>query len=103
MNGNGYGNNGPYATILGWGYTAQWDYVQIGLPAPPSPPTLQFSQSGRSLAISWPVTATGYTLQETASLSPPKWSPAGVPTVQGDMNVFTTTMTGAMQFYRLSQ
>jgi hypothetical protein len=97
------GNTAPNATILGWAAAAQWDYVRIGVPLPPGPPTLQITRTGNSLAISWPTAATGYTLQKTASLSPASWSTAGTPTVQGNMNVFTTTIGPAKQFYRLIQ
>jgi hypothetical protein len=97
------GNTAPYATILGWAYFAQWDYIRIGVPLPPGPPTLQITRTGSSLAISWPAAATGYTLQTTTSLSPASWSKAGDPTVQGAMNVFTTTIGPANHFYRLIQ
>jgi len=102
-NGNGQGNTAPYASVLGWSYTAQWKSVLIGVPAPPSPPTLQISRTAGGVAISWPAAATGYTLQTTPGLSPANWTNAGSPTVQGDMNVFTTTVTGPVRFYRLSQ
>ena len=97
------GNTGPSATILGWAYSAQWDYIRIGVPLPPGPPTLQITRTGNSLSLSWPVAATGFTLQKTSSLSPASWSNAGVSTVQGNMNVFTTTIGSVMQFYRLTQ
>jgi hypothetical protein len=97
------GNTAPYATILGWAYAAQWDYVRIGLPVAPPPPTLQITRTGSSLAISWPAAAAGYALQMTTSLSPASWSKAGDPTVQGAMNVFTTTIGPANHFYRLIQ
>ena len=92
-----------YATILGWAATAQWDYIRIGTPLAPPPPQLNISRIGKSVAISWPTNATGFTLQSTASLAPASWSTAGVPVVQGEQYVFTTVATNAAQFYRLKQ
>ncbi len=99
--GGGKGNPGAYATILGWLASAQWDYVQIGTPAPPA---LQVSRSGNALSVSWSTNAVGFTLQTTTNLSPPNWVSAGSPTVQGGLNVFSPTITGsATRFYRLVQ
>jgi len=101
--GGGQGNSGRFASILGWGYTAQWKSVKIGVPSTPPPPTLQIARVGANLVISWPATATGYTLQTTASLSPSSWSKAGDPVLQNSQYVFATPNTGATRFYRLSQ
>lgn len=92
-----------YATILGWGYAAEFDYVQIGTLIAPAAPQMQISKTTSGLAISWPTAASGFTLEKTTGLSPAAWSKAGDPTVQGDQNVFTTTAGGPTQFYRLKQ
>ena len=92
-----------YATILGWNAEAEFDYVQIGVPIAPPAPQLNISKTGNSLTISWPATATGFILDTTTSLSSASWSKAGDPTVQGDLNVFTTTTSGTTRFYRLRQ
>jgi hypothetical protein len=97
------GDGDCYATILGWGATAQWDYIRIGTPIAPLPPQLNISRIGNSVAVSWPTNATGFTLQTTASLAPASWSNAGNPVVQGAQNVFTIVATNAARFYRLEQ
>jgi len=92
-----------YATILGWAATAQFDYIRIGTPITPPPPQLNISRTGNNVAISWPTSASGFTLQTTTSLAPASWSNAGNPVVQGAQNVFTITATNSARFYRLKQ
>jgi hypothetical protein len=90
-----------YATILGWGATAQFDYIRIGTPLAPAPPQLNISRTGNRLTLSWPTNATGFTLQTTTRFALASWINAGAPVVQGDQNVFTTTAADAARFYRL--
>ena len=66
------------------------------------PPALSVRQSAGMVIITWPVSATGFVLQETSAL-PGGWtnSTAAV-TVQGSTNVVNITPTGT-KFYRLQQ
>jgi hypothetical protein len=65
------------------------------------PPVLAVTRSGNDVRLSWPVSATGFLLEETAAL-PGGWvnSSASV-TVQGNENVAVIVATGAAKFYRL--
>jgi hypothetical protein len=89
-----------------------WNSNRVYLQLPPvtnylsvilqPPPALSVSQSAGMVIITWPVSATGFVLQETSAL-PGGWtnSTAAV-TVQGSTNVVNITPTGT-KFYRLQQ
>ena len=65
-------------------------------------PTLTISQSAGMVTITWPVSATGFVLQETSAL-PGGWTnSAATVAVQGPLNVVDVTPTGT-KFYRLAQ
>ena len=65
-----------------------------------SPPALSVSQSAGMVVITWPVSATGFALQETSAL-PGGWTNStATVTVQGPLNVVDITPTGT-KFYRL--
>src|SRR5439155_14564433 len=70
-----------------------------------SAPQLRVTLSGPNLILTWPTDATGFTLQSTTNLvSPAVWttvSPA--PVVLDGQNAVTNLISGAQQFYRLSQ
>lgn len=58
--------------------------------------------SGNKVEISWPASATDWTLQETPSLSEPAWSAVSIaPTVVGDRLVVEVPVEGT-RFYRLT-
>ena len=64
--------------------------------------TLTISQSAGMVTITWPVSATGFVLQETSAL-PGGWTNStATVTVQGPLNVVDVTPTGT-KFYRLAQ
>jgi uncharacterized repeat protein (TIGR03803 family) len=68
------------------------------------PPRLTITQIGASAVLTWPSNATGYVLQSTLGLSSPVWtavSPA--PVVVNGQNTVTNLISGAQQFFRLSQ
>jgi hypothetical protein len=68
-----------------------------------APPTLSVSQSAGKVIISWPVSATGFLLQETSVL-PGGWTNStATVTVQGSKNVVDITPTGKAKFYQLAQ
>ena len=72
--------------------------------APTSPPTLGIATQANTVVLTWPVSAAGYGLQSTATLSPPNWEAAGpAPTVEGDLNKVVVTPEGVARLYRLSK
>jgi len=66
---------------------------------------LAITQSGTNVVLSWPTNVAGITLQSTTNLvSPGVWTPvAPAPVVVNGQNTVTNPITGAQQFYRLSQ
>jgi peptidoglycan-N-acetylglucosamine deacetylase len=70
--------------------------VQAGIP------TLTITPQAGSVVISWPTSAVGFNLEQTASLSAGSWATGtNYPSVVGSNNVVTNTSTGATTFYRL--
>ena len=64
-------------------------------------PTLTVSQTGNSLAFTWPVAAGGYVLEEAQVLSS-TWTNSSVTIIiQGNTNLATIAPTGTAKFYRL--
>jgi hypothetical protein len=72
--------------------------------APPPDLTLSAALTAdKKIRLSWPVSAEGFSVQATSSLSAAQWVPANVaPTVQGEWNVVEITPTGTT-FYRLAK
>jgi len=67
-----------------------------------APPVLTIQHTGNTIQISWPVSATGFVLQSTESLSSPAWAqPAESVSIQGDQNTVTITDPDNTRFYRL--
>jgi uncharacterized repeat protein (TIGR03803 family) len=68
-------------------------------------PQLSISASGPNVTLIWPTNVAGLTLQSTPSLDPPAvWTPVSSgPVVVNGLNTVTNPMSGAQQFYRLSQ
>jgi len=67
-------------------------------------PEFTVSRSGNNLVISWPASATDYTLESAASLTPPVvWTPVTTPPALtvGDQKVITLPMGGGDEFFRL--
>ena len=79
--------------------------ILSGATEPPATvaPLLAVSQSGNDTRIAWPVSATGFVLQETSAL-PGGWgdSSASVAVV-GNLNVAVIAPTGTAKFYRLKK
>jgi oligosaccharide reducing-end xylanase len=70
--------------------------VQAGIP------TLTITPQAGSVVISWPTTAAGFNLEQTASLSAGSWTTeTNYPSVVGSNNVITNTSTATATFYRL--
>ncbi len=79
--------------------------VSFKLANPPSQPSLTILRSGTGASLTWPSDAAGYKLQSTTSLTLPiTWKDvsAGVVVINGQ-NVLTNAISGAQQFYRLTQ
>ena len=65
--------------------------------APAATPSLSASLSGNQLTISWPINATGFTLEGTGSLTTPAWGAIG-----GVVNNSVTVPVGTgNRFFRL--
>jgi uncharacterized repeat protein (TIGR03803 family) len=69
------------------------------------PPQRTLIPSGLNVILTWPTNATGFTLQSTTNLgSSAAWSTnLPTPVIINDQNVVTNPITGAKQFFRLSQ
>ncbi|HKW28175.1 MAG TPA: immunoglobulin domain-containing protein, partial [Verrucomicrobiae bacterium] len=66
------------------------------------PPVLGVTQSGGFVLMFWPVSAPGFVLETSSSLSPANWSPVPNPPIQiGGEYLQSIQMTGTNQFYRL--
>jgi len=68
-------------------------------------PALQAQASGTNLVVSWPVWATGYALETSASLSGTNsWAPVtNVPAIIGFQYTVTNAVSAGSRFYRLYQ
>lgn len=74
------------------------------LPATAPLVPLAIALNNGNVEISWPASATGWTLQRTIGLAPVDWQSVSETPVQvGDNNVVTLPSTGDSQFFRLSQ
>jgi hypothetical protein len=64
-------------------------------------PTLTISRADNGIRVAWPVSATGFVLQET--ISPPgSWTNSSAAVVvQGNESVATIATAGTVKFYRL--
>jgi uncharacterized repeat protein (TIGR03803 family) len=93
-----------YGTARLGGSSGNGTVFSISL-GPVSPPQLTIASSGANVILTWPTKAAGFTLQSTTNLfSPTAWttnSPA--PDVVNGQSVVTNPISGAQQFYRLSQ
>jgi uncharacterized repeat protein (TIGR03803 family) len=73
----------------------------------PVPPQLTIIGSGTNAILTWPTNATGFTftLQSTTNLAPPPvWTDvSNAPVIVTGQNTATNPISGAQQFFRLSQ
>jgi hypothetical protein len=97
------GGSGAQTQLLN--FTLQATGILMYGSASPAQPTLTITSSAGNVILTWPSSATGYTLQSNANLSlTANWntvSPA--PTVINGTNTVMNAITGAQLFYRLSQ
>jgi uncharacterized repeat protein (TIGR03803 family) len=92
-----------YGTTRYGGENNQGTVFRLSLPI--APPQLTIIPSGANVILTWPTNAAGFTLQSTTNLgSLAFWtmnSPG--PVVVNGQNTVTNPISGAQQFYRLSQ
>lgn len=56
------------------------------------------------MVVSWATNgASGFQLESTTNLSPASWTGAGYPTLIGDKNYVTNSLTSAAKLYRLKK
>jgi uncharacterized repeat protein (TIGR03803 family) len=93
-------NSMLYGTAFAGGNSGAGTVFQIFLA-----PQLDISLSGNKVILTWPINATGFTLQATRNFAPPQtWtnvSPA--PVIINNQYTVTNSISGAGAFYRLSQ
>jgi alpha-L-fucosidase 2 len=84
------------------GYHLVLDYIKLTPATVASHPTLTVVQDGGNVIISWPTSATGYSLEYTTDLTQNSWNPVlQLPAVIGDFNVVTNAADGDATLYRL--
>jgi hypothetical protein len=90
--------------LSGGNYTLVGGFWSAVAPAPSSTPSpeISVSVSGNNVIISWPVAASGFTLEQSGTLNPATWQ--AVPQTANNngttMSVVLTAPAGTM-FYRL--
>jgi hypothetical protein len=78
--------------------------AQFDAMVPSTAPTLNIAQAGGSVVLSWTTLGTaGFDLESSPSLSTLVWTGAGAPTVVGEMNYVTNSLTGTERYYRLNK
>ena len=98
--------NTLYGTAFGGGIYGNGTVFSLSFP----PPQLTITASDTNAILTWPTndagfSYSGYTLQSTTNLvSPAVWAPVvpGPVVVNGQLTV-TNPLSGAQQFYRLTQ
>src|SRR5438046_5051864 len=69
-----------------------------------SQPQLTIIRSGANVILTWPTSATGFTLQSTTNLLSPVWiANPPAPVVVNGQNTVTNPISVSQQFFRLSQ
>ena len=71
----------------GWRIT-----FQTATPPPPAPP-VRTVRSGNNLTVSWPISAAGFVLESSPSLSPPNWQAVLTPPANDGVNFSITVVT----------
>ncbi|HRI11570.1 MAG TPA: hypothetical protein PLX89_01085 [Verrucomicrobiota bacterium] len=67
-----------------------------------APPYLRFVPGPAGAALSWPASATDYSLQVADRLDSVNWQPApGTPIPEGNVNNLTVTPASTPQYFRL--
>jgi uncharacterized repeat protein (TIGR03803 family) len=94
--------NTLYGTTRQGGTTGNGTVFSLTVPVTTWQPAL--SLYGANIVLKWPTNALGMTLQSCTNLASPVWTtvPMGTFTVNGQ-NAVTNPISGAQQFFRLSQ
>jgi hypothetical protein len=113
--GGGLSAQGPYClngtigqhdagmTLAGGSYSLTGGFWSIISLAPASAPVLTISHAGDSVVVSWPSSATGFTLQQNTSLATTNWVPTGYSIATADgTNSITITPPAGILFFRLA-
>jgi hypothetical protein len=76
-----------------------------GIPLPSqAAPSISVSRSGANILISWPASASGFTLQSSGAIAGAAWSSAGGTSVtSGDQVTVTVPITAENRFFRLKK
>jgi hypothetical protein len=86
---------GPYTLTGGF-----WSF--IGVVSTQGAPTIRIVRDGMNLILAWSNSSTGVQLQETSSLSPPKWADVNTaPVVVGNETQVRQSFPQGTRFYRL--
>jgi uncharacterized repeat protein (TIGR03803 family) len=99
-------DNTLYGTAFGGGTNGNGTVFSLSLPAATvSRPQLTIIPLGTNVILTWPTNFAGYALQSTTNLlSPSSWITNSTPPVVVNTNyAVTNAISGAQQFYRLSQ
>ncbi len=93
--------NGPYYSTLNNVVVTIYPAVSASTARPP----LTLVRSGTNVILTWPASATGFTLQSATNLaSPVVWSAVSpLPVVVSGLNTVTNSISGPQKFYELSQ
>jgi hypothetical protein len=63
---------------------------------------LKIARIASGLALSWPVSSTGFVLESADSLPTPTWTAVPVlPVLNSDQNLVTNALTSSHKFFRL--
>jgi hypothetical protein len=89
-------HGGPNAVSNNETYALAWEFFCM---------TLNVTQSGTNLVLTWPVYPDGFVVETTTSLAPPiVWSALNaIPTVTNNQNQVTLNATNASQFFQLQR
>jgi hypothetical protein len=67
-------------------------------------PQLTLTRVGNDVILSWPVTASGFGLEQAGSLAVPTWGDPGItPVIVGDFYQVTVPAVGSSKFFRLQK
>jgi uncharacterized repeat protein (TIGR03803 family) len=96
--------NTLYGTANQGGYWGGGTVFGLALSSVFSRPELSIIRAGSNVILTWPATATGFTLQSTTNLFPAAWSGVSpAPVIYNGQYTVTNPISGAPRFYELVQ